>query len=157
LSFDKFLSNKGINPVYRELIACYNKLEYIPPSLGRLKRLRRLVLNSNRLKTVPAELGNLDVLEELFLSENSLEEFPNSIAKIPNLRVIKLANNKLKDLPYELADLLSLEDIDCANNPHLQTVPESWRNDSQSILFICRIHRGLLNYRLRFPLSKSVC
>lgn len=114
----------------------------IPPSLGRAKRLRRLVLNSNRLKTLPPELGNLDLLEELLLSENRLEDLPSSIAKIPNLRVIKLGNNRLREIPFELADLISLEDIDCSNNPNLEMIPANWRGDTSSIIFVCKIHRG---------------
>lgn len=128
----------------RELIACYNKLERIPPSLGKAKRLRRLVLNSNRLRHIPPELGNLDLLEELLLSENMLEEFPSSIASISNLRVVKLANNRLRELPFELADLLSLEDIDVSNNSNLETVPPAWRGDTGSVIFVCRIHRGMI-------------
>lgn len=130
----------------RELIACYNKLEKLPATLGKAKRLRRLVLNSNRLKNLPPELGNLDLLEELIISENMLEEFPSAVAKIPNLRIVKLGSNRLRDLPFELADLLSLEDIDVANNPNLETVPPAWRGDTSSVVFVCRVHRGVSLY-----------
>ena len=45
----------------------------IPPSLSRLKGLRRLNLTSNRLSgTIPNELGDMSGLQELYLSRNDL-------------------------------------------------------------------------------------
>lgn len=129
---------------HRELRASFNKIVNIPPEIGKLKRLRRLVLNSNRIKKLPNEIGRLDMLEELIVSENVLEEVPHTIATMSTLRILKLENNKLKALPYELADVVTLEEVNCANNPELEMLPPPWRGDSESILFICRIHRGQL-------------
>jgi len=129
--------------VSRELRASFNKIVNIPPEIGKLKRLRRLVLNSNRIKKLPNEIGRLDMLEELIVSENVLEELPHTIATMSTLRILKLENNKLKALPYELADVVTLEEVNCANNPELEMLPPPWRGDSESILFICRIHRGM--------------
>ena len=45
--------------------------------------------------------------------------------------MIYLANIKIPLIP----------EIDCLNNNNLDMVPEKWRGDSYSILFICRLHR----------------
>ncbi len=83
------------------------------------------------------------MLEELVASENLIEEFPVTLAKIPNLKIIRMMNNRLRTLPYQLADVLTIEEINCDNNPNLETVPGAWRGDTESILFVCRIHRGI--------------
>ena len=82
------------------------------------------------------------MLEELILSENNLEDIPSSIALISSLRILKLQNNKLLSIPGEIANVFSLEEIDCTNNYKLDMIPTAWRGDTNSILFICRIHRG---------------
>ena len=82
------------------------------------------------------------MLEELVLSENQLEEIPSSITNFASLRTLKLQNNKLKHIPYELADITTLEELDCSNNEQLQMVPKLWRGDTDSVLFVCKIHRG---------------
>lgn len=93
---------------------------------------------------MPEEMGKLDMLDELVLSENLLEELPHSISSMSTLRIIKLENNKLRSLPHEIADIVTLEEVNCANNTQLEMLPENWRGNSDSILFICRIHRGEL-------------
>lgn len=130
----------------RELIASFNKITAIPKEIGSLRRLRRLVMNTNRIRLIPPELGNCEMLEEIILSENMIEEIPKAMAKIQNLRVLKLTNNKLRSIPFEMADILTLEEFECGNNPHLETVPAKWRDDTESVLFTCRVHRGSQTY-----------
>jgi hypothetical protein len=125
----------------KEFRASFNKIGSIPQEMGRLKRLRRLILNSNRLTQVPPELGRLEQMEELVLSENLIESVPSTLSLCAVLRTLKLQNNKLQNLPFELSDILTLEQLDVSNNPQLEMVPEKWRGDTLSILFICRIHR----------------
>lgn len=83
------------------------------------------------------------MLEELIISENAIEELPLTIANMSALRVLKLQNNRLRTLPQNIADVVTLEEIDCSNNKDLEIIPALWRGDTSSILFICRIHRGL--------------
>ena len=93
------------------------------------------------------------MLEELVLSENLLEEIPNTIATFASLRILKLQNNKLKHIPFELADITTLEELDCSNNESLEMVPKLWRGDTDSVLFVCKIHR---DYHIRMEeLAKS--
>ena len=82
------------------------------------------------------------MLEELIVSENALEEMPHSIATMSMLRVLKLQNNDLRTIPFELVDVVTLEDLDFSGNPHLVMVPKLWQGDTESVLFVCKIHRG---------------
>ena len=41
----------------RELQISFNKLTRLPASIGKLKRLRRLIINNNRLEYFPDEIG----------------------------------------------------------------------------------------------------
>lgn len=86
------------------------------------------------------------MLEEFNLSENIIEELPHTISLMSNLRVLKLQNNKLTKIPYEIAEIITLEEVDCANNPSLGMIPAPWRGDTDSVLFICRLHRGKIDY-----------
>lgn len=50
-------------------------------------------------------------------------------------------------------DLQTLEELDCSNNNELEMVPKLWRGDTESILFVCKIHR---NYMTRMDeISKT--
>ena len=100
------------------------------------------MLNSNRIKKLPDDIGRLDMLEDLIVSENVLEELPRTIMTMSTLRILKLENNKLQTVPYELAEVVTLEEVNCANNNELSMLPPLWRGNSESIMFICRIHRG---------------
>lgn len=131
----------GEMQMLRELKASFNVITLIPSEIGKLKRLRKLTLNSNKLKTLPPEVGRLEMLEELIVSENNLEEMPGSIAKMSMLRVLKLQNNDLKSIPYELVDVVTLEELDFSGNPNLTMVPKLWQGDTNSVLFVCKIHR----------------
>jgi len=134
-------SQVGELVLLREFRASFNKISSIPSEFGRLKRLRRLILNSNRLTAIPPELGRLEQMEELVVSENMLEIVPSTVSLCAVLRILKLQNNRLRTLPFELSDVLTLEEVDCSNNPSLEMVPEKWRGDTNSILFVCRVHR----------------
>jgi Leucine-rich repeat (LRR) protein len=137
-----------LKSIYRELIASFNKITRLPVEMGKLRRLRKLYLNNNRIKNLPNEIGSMEMLEEFVVSENMIEELPVSIARIPNLKVLRLTNNRLRFIPYELANILTLEEFDCGNNPNLESVPAKWRGDTDSLLFTCRIHRGMPLYTL---------
>ncbi|RYH22983.1 leucine-rich repeat domain-containing protein [archaeon] len=127
----------------RELIASFNKIVTIPAELGKLRRLRKISLNNNRIKALPPELGSIEGLEELHLGENLIEELPMSLSKLTGLKILKMTNNRLRTIPFEIANLFTLEEFDCGNNPHLDTVPARWRGDTESLLFTCRLHRGI--------------
>ena len=69
----------------------------IPAALGRLARLRTLVLDGNRLTgPIPPELGNLADLQVLALGANHLTgPVPPELARLSNLREVWLNDNRL--------------------------------------------------------------
>lgn len=91
------------------------------------------------------------MLEELIVSENKLQDMPHSIATMAMLRVLKLQNNDLRSIPFELVDVVTLEELDFSGNPGLKTVPKLWQGDTDSVLFVCKIHRGRLSNSLWLP------
>ncbi len=125
----------------------------VPPEIGKLKRIRKIILNSNRIKYLPAEVGRLEMLEELIVSENALEELPSTIATMAMLRVLKIQNNNLKTIPYELIDVVTLEELDVSLNPQLTMIPKLWQGDTNSVLFVCRVHRGSVTFSLLLKIN----
>lgn len=125
----------------RELKASFNLITEVPTEIGKLKRLRKLSLNGNRIRTLPAEVGRLEMLEELIVSENQLDEMPHTLSTMAMLRVLKLQNNNLRTIPYELVDVVTLEEIDFSGNESLSMVPKLWQGDTNSVLFVCKVHR----------------
>lgn len=47
----------------RELDVSCNKLEGLPPEIGKCSRLRRIRANGNYLESIPAEVGHCALLE----------------------------------------------------------------------------------------------
>jgi len=144
LSYNNILelpANIGEMQVMREFKIAFNKLKELPPEIGRIKRLRKLHVQGNRLESLPSEIGRLELLEELIASENELVEIPKSISLMQALRVLRLQNNKLRNLPFDVASIFTLEELDCSNNDTLTMVPPRWRSDTDSVIFVCTIHR----------------
>ena len=91
------------------LILCDNKLEYIPPKLADLKKLRSLSLHKNNLKTLPMEIVKLMNLEELSLRDNPLV---NKFARDydfnpPSLQELSGRAIKILNIPYSAGVLPS--------------------------------------------------
>jgi len=53
-----------------------NEIEYLPESIGRLKKLKVLSLKNNRLKKLPNSLSGLEELETLVISKNNIKKLP---------------------------------------------------------------------------------
>ena len=91
----------------------------IPPEIGRLRNLRRLVITGSELKgAIPPEIGNLSKLEELILSFNELTgEIPPELGQLGNLKLLSLMGNNLYGaIPTELVNLRNLEGLNLSIN-----------------------------------------
>jgi len=55
--------------------------------------------------------------------------------------MVQLQNNNLRTIPYELVDVVTLEEIDFSGNDSLTMVPKLWQGDTNSVLFVCKVHR----------------
>ena len=101
----------------------------IPPELGGLSALRRLVLFNNRLwGPIPSELGQLSELRELDLSNNAFSEaIPPELGQLANLRQLNLFVNRLTgQVPAELGQLTNLRELHLGLNHYLiQCLPSS--------------------------------
>ncbi len=86
----------------------------LPPELGDLAQLRRLVLDDNKLTgPIPPELGRLDQLTILDLGDNSLAgTIPPELGKLSQLTKLDLNDNSLHGtIPVELGALPRLDSL----------------------------------------------
>ena len=98
----------------------------IPPQLGDLSRLRRLLLYRNELSgTIPPELGKLGTVTRISLSSNNLAgSLPPELGALANLDTLILHSNELSGpIPPELANMASLEYVSLALNSFSGPVP----------------------------------
>ena len=116
-----------------EELSLNDDFKEIPQELGRLKKLKKIVLGYGRngfaelpdsicllenleeistydgiLKKLPQNIGNLKKLKKLVLSFNKLTELPESICELSNLEFFSLWGNKIKKLPKNMGNLKKL-------------------------------------------------
>jgi hypothetical protein len=90
----------------------------VPPTLGRLVRLRHLTLRWNQIDALPEALGALSQLETLDLESNQLSALPASLGALRSLRTLDLSRNRFSELPVEaLAGLPALQSVEAEGNP----------------------------------------
>ena len=117
-----------------ELDLSGNELTELPPEIGKLTQLRKLILGKyrynkngniagtigNKLSYLPKEIGLLNQLEELLVIENQLSNLPAEIGQLSNLQSLALSSNQLNNLPApirKLNKLNKLNKLDLRGNP----------------------------------------
>jgi Leucine-rich repeat (LRR) protein len=110
------------------------ELTIIPPELGGLKSLRKLILGKKRvyyadiesggnsLTHLPNEIGSLEKLQELLIESNEIIELPSEIGQLQNLTHLSLDYNKLSSLPPEIGQLQNLTHLSLDYN-NLSSLP----------------------------------
>ena len=63
-----------------ELDLSFNELNYLPTSIGKLRKLKRLNLSENKISSLPKEFENLTSLEFLDFDGNPIERVPVEIS-----------------------------------------------------------------------------
>lgn len=91
-------------------------LTRVPPTIEKLKSLRRLSLDSNRLTSLPPEIETLSKLRHLSINKNFLTHLPDQIFGLSSLVVLSVAENKLKGIPAEIGKLTRLEGLFAGGN-----------------------------------------
>lgn len=119
-----------------------NEIFNLSRAIGRMKALKRLLVNDNRLKFLPVELFDSNTLEVIHASRNNITELPNAIGNLSStLKCLWLDNNKISALPsnfYLLSRLteLQLEGNYGMVNPSISTIVKG----PQEVLKWCQLN-----------------
>jgi internalin A len=109
-------------------------LTEVPPEIGGLGELRRLILGKwdgkeeigigNELTALPPEICRLQQIEELDLRGNYITSIPDSISQLINLRSLSFHANRINILPNAISQLVNLEILNLADN-QITVIPDS--------------------------------
>lgn len=118
--------NSMVTSIFFRRVAGENLEGYLPPELGELSELERIILQNNDLKgTIPTVLGKLEKLKMVIFRGNQFEGgIPEELMKgAGNLGVIDFAGNQLTGtLPSNLS-LLPIVTLDIAKNNFGGAIP----------------------------------
>ncbi|KAJ7131617.1 hypothetical protein C8R46DRAFT_924202 [Mycena filopes] len=93
-----------------------NRLERLPWSFPRLRRLITLNISNNKFRTFPVGVTELGTLRDLDISFNSISELPEEIGRLKNLERLVIVGNQVSRLPDEFSTLGRLGELDCRRN-----------------------------------------
>ena len=119
-----------------ELDLSVNDFTALPPEIGKLTQLKKLILGKyeydkndrivgiigNKLSYLPQEIGLLSQLEELQIVGNQLSSLPAEIVQLSNLQSLDLSSNQLSSLPAEIVQLSNLQSLNLSGN-QLSSLP----------------------------------
>ncbi|KAM4014252.1 leucine-rich repeat-containing protein 57 isoform 1-T3 [Anomaloglossus baeobatrachus] len=100
-----------------------NKIEALPPWIGKFAVLKSLSLNHNRLTVLPDELCKLKKLETLHLASNHISRLPADFGQLSTLKTLNLSGNQLRGIPPQLCSLRHLNVVDLSKNK-IQAIPD---------------------------------
>jgi hypothetical protein len=108
----------------------------IPPSIGRLRNLKELILEDALFLTqLPEEIGNLASLEILNLSRSFINSLPPTIGRLRNLKVLNLEEAEI----LTIGNLESLEVLNLRSSS-MESIPGSIVNLANlKILNLCDV------------------
>ena len=87
------IGDHALSPTVRWLILTDNRLTALPPSIGQLTQLQKLMLAGNQLQSLPNEMANCHGLELIRLSANRLQALPDWLFSLPHLAWLAYAGN----------------------------------------------------------------
>ncbi|KAF7341491.1 Adenylate cyclase [Mycena venus] len=93
-----------------------NRLEKLPWSFPRLRRLVTLNISNNKFCMFPTGVSELVNLRDLDISFNMILEIPEEIGKLRNLERLIIVGNQVSKLPDEFNNLSRLGKLDCRRN-----------------------------------------
>ena len=89
-----------------------NRIREVPPEIGMLKKLKKLILERNKIEALPAEIGELEDLRELIINRNELTTLPTEIGNLKKLRYIDMWSNNITGLPRSMEEMYALQEVD---------------------------------------------
>lgn len=108
----------------RNLIVNNNQLKELPNDIGKALKLRILNVENNQLAELPSGLVNAVELEMAFLADNNLIRLPAEFSKCKKLKELNARGNKLTELPKNIGSWVSLQNLQLNNN-ELTELPNS--------------------------------
>ncbi|XP_073494902.1 leucine-rich repeat-containing protein 57 [Phyllobates terribilis] len=121
VEFPEELQRLSIN--LRTINLSSNKIEVLPPWIGKFGVLKSLSLNHNRLTVLPDELCKLKKLETLHLATNHITRLPADFGQLFSLKTLNLSGNQLRAIPSQLCSLRHLDVVDLSKNK-IQAIPD---------------------------------
>lgn len=94
------------------LILTDNKIEVLPESIGKLKKLQKCALAGNRIKKLPQTMSNCKNLELLRLSANKLEKVPTWLLELPKLAWLALSGNRCSPKVKSYKNSYDFDDVE---------------------------------------------
>ncbi len=123
-------------------------LSELPPEIGKLSKLKKLILGSwkkiasgwisNSLSSLPPKIGQLTNLIYLDLYNNTLNSLPPEIGQLTNLTVLYLNSNALNSLPSEIGQLTNLTVLHLGGNSLSSLPPEIGQLTNLRVLYLGR-------------------
>lgn len=117
-----------------------NQISTLPPEIGQLRNLNKLLLNRNELEVIPEGLFGLERLQELDLGWNHIRTISSSLGCLTTLAKLVLNNNSIECLPKSIGNLTRLVTLDLSDNS-LQRLPTSMYN--MTCLKVAHTHKDL--------------
>lgn len=93
-----------------------NRIETIEPAAFP-ERLRWLILTDNRIEKLPPSIGKCERLQKLMLAGNRLAHLPDEMVRCKNLELVRLASNRFEEFPQWLFELPALSWLALGGNP----------------------------------------
>ena len=87
-------------------------IDWIPNSIGKLKKLKRMYWNNIWIREFPLGLGNLKKLQLLSFRDTQITELPENIGDLKNLETLDFRDTQIAELPESVGNLKSLEYLD---------------------------------------------
>lgn len=112
----------GTIPQIKRILASRNKIKSLPAEISKLVNLKELNVRRNKLTGIPTEIGGLHNLQEIDFSDNQLQTIPMEIGNLHEMKYLELNDNRLLTIPYEIGKLSNLVELNLSNN-QLKSLP----------------------------------
>ena len=119
-----------------KLVLQNNDLTHLPVEIGKLQNLQILDISDNNLLNIPEEVGNLSKLTKLDLSNNQLSFVASCVGTLLDLIDLNLKNNKITSIASEIGNLRNLAILDLSTNSLKELPIEIGLLSSLSVLYI---------------------